>query len=82
MGFSGTVLKGFHSFLEKRSQRFLVNHMLSLPSPNPIGVHQGLTLSPSLFNLYIEPLTEVLQQANISFHMYADDTAVYEDHIA
>lgn len=77
MGISGTVLKWFKSFLQNRTQRFLVNQALSPPCPNSIGVPEGSTLSPSLFNLYVEPLTEILRHANILYHMYADDTQIY-----
>ena len=34
-------------------------------------------LSPALFNLYIEPLTKILKQAGIAYHLYADDIQIY-----
>lgn len=77
MGFTGDVLKWFESFLQNRTHRFLVDKSLSRPDPISIGVPQGSTLSPSLFNLYVEPLTEIFRGANISYHMYADDTQIY-----
>ncbi|XP_078542322.1 histamine H4 receptor-like [Lissotriton helveticus] len=74
MGFSRIVQEWFKAFLRNRTQRLLVNHNLSASSPTQIGVPQGSTISPSLINLYMEPLTEKLRLAKISFHMYADDT--------
>lgn len=77
MGLSGTVLKWFCSFLQNRSQQVLINHDLSDQTPVTIGVPQGSSLSPTLFSLYMEPLTEILKHSNISYHMYADDAQLY-----
>lgn len=77
MGLSGLVLNWFTSFLRNRSQSFKVNQPRSMAVPVTLGVLQGFFLSPTLFNLFMELLTEILHLSNIHFHMYADDTQLY-----
>lgn len=40
------------------------------------GVPQGLTTSPILFNIFVEPILEELEQADIFGAMYADDLLI------
>lgn len=77
MGLSGPVLNWFASFLCNRTQRIKVKRALASSTPVLIGVPQGSTLSPTLFNLFMEPLAVILNRANIQYHMYADDTQLY-----
>ena len=45
--------------------------------PLQCGVPQGAILSPMLFNVYMRPLTWLLQSFGLGCHQYADDTQLY-----
>ena len=49
----------------------------SAPSVLGAGVPQGSVLGPLLFTTYTTPVSDIINQSNISFHQYADDTCLF-----
>ena len=75
-GFHGTVLDWFTSYLSDRSQSVCIDNVMSASSPLTFGVPQGSVLGPVLFSLYTQPLSDVIQYHQCSFHKFADDTEI------
>ena len=76
-GLSGTVLKWFRSYLEEQSYFVTIGSYQSDRVAMTCGVPQGSVLGPLLFNLYMLPLGQILQNSNVNYHSYADDTQIY-----
>ena len=77
LGISGTVLQWFKSYLSGRTQSVSVENTCSEKSLLQFGVPQGSVLGPLLYTIYTLPLGDILRQANITYHLYADDTQLY-----
>ena len=76
-GISGSALSILSSYLTDRSQSVLIGKSLSSEIPLSRGVPQGSVLGPLLFSLYTTPLSHILNESQVQFHMYADDTQLY-----
>ena len=74
-GISGDALKWFVSYLKDREQQCMVNGKISFPKKTICGIPQGSIFCPLLFLLYINDMSESLNNT-IAF-LYADDTKIY-----
>ena len=77
LGISGMALQWFDSYLTGRTQSVSVESVCSEPTPLRYGVPQGSVLGPLLYTIYTLPLGDILREAGISYHLYADDTQIY-----
>ena len=77
VGLDGMVLKWFRSYLEERSYFVTIGSFESDRLAMTCGVPQGSVLGPLLFSLYMLPLGQILQNSNVNYHSYADDTQIY-----
>ena len=77
LGISGTALQWFQSYLSGRTQSVSVESVCSTPTPLRYGVPQGSVLGPLLYTIYTLPLGDILREAGIFYHLYADDTQLY-----
>jgi hypothetical protein len=76
-GISGLAHSLLSSYLLDRTQSVTVEANHTQPSPLATGVPQGSVLGPLLFSLYTTPISYILSNSPVSFHLYADDTQLY-----
>ena len=76
-GISNLALKWLNSYLNNRSMSVSIENSFSAQTPVRFGVPQGSVLGPILYSMYTAPLCDILSAQNIDFHMYADDTQLY-----
>ena len=74
-GFTPETIRWFQSYFSNRTQRTLVNGILSDLSPIDYGVLQGSLLGPILFLIFINDLSRVPKILKLI--LYADDTTIY-----
>ena len=77
VGLSGTVLEWFRSYLQDRDYFVSIGNFTSDRTTMTCGVPQGSIMGPVLFNLYMLPLSSIMQKNKIAYHNYADDTQLY-----
>ena len=68
------VINWIASFLTGRTQRTVVNNIMSKPITTYTGTPQGSVLSPLLFSIYTNRL--VSECSNVTIVKYADDTCI------
>ena len=77
LGLTGTVKQLFESYLKSREVQVMVDGKFSDKVPVETGVPQGSVIGPILFSLYLLPLFDVLNENNIPYHFYADDSQLF-----
>ena len=77
VGLDGAVLSWLKSYLTDRRQLVSINNKTSSPSASPYGEPKGSVLGPVLFNLYMLPLCDQLEEMGCNYLMYADDIQFY-----
>ena len=75
IGIRGKVLTWIKSFLTSRTQRVMVNGVLSEPAPVLSGVPQGSVLGPLLFLILIGDIDSEILSSFVS--SFADDTRLF-----
>jgi hypothetical protein len=76
-GICGPALELLKSYITNRLQFVCIDSASSDLSTLTSGVPQGSVLGPLLFTLYTTPLSYLLTDSVMSFHLYADDTQLY-----
>lgn len=79
IGFRGPFLKLLENFLFDRSQRVSIEKVSSRLVSLKTGVPQGSILSPLLFNIYVNDISNVISNSQI--FQYADDTVLLSRHL-
>ena len=74
MKITGKILAWITSFLTNRTQTVVVNGHKSIPAKVESGVPQGTVLGPALFIIYMNNVTEYIQ--NIAIQLFADDSKI------
>ncbi|MEL7308788.1 MAG: reverse transcriptase family protein, partial [Pseudomonadota bacterium] len=75
VGIRGSVLQWLSDFLSNRSQCVKIDQRLSNYLPVCSGVIQGSVLGPTLFNIFINNIDNVIRHAKIL--KYADDVRIF-----
>lgn len=74
LNISPTVIEWFRSYLHGRRQRIRIDDSFSSWCITTAGVPQGGVLSPLLFGIFINSISDHLTS---SYHLYADDLQIY-----
>ena len=77
-GIRGSALDWFKSYLTHRTQAVQIEKKISPEKHLLYGVPQGSVLGPILFTMYTQPLSEIFNKHDMSYHLYADDSQLYK----
>ena len=76
-GVTGDALKWIASYLSVRSQRVIIDGVLSDRFDLSFGVPQGSCLGPLLFSTYASKLFQIIKNHLPNAHAHADDSQLY-----
>ncbi|GFS02446.1 reverse transcriptase [Elysia marginata] len=77
-GVKGSALSWFCSYIADRAQKVILKAKRRSDTIMRFGVPIVFVLGPMILTLYTQPLVEILQQHNMNYHFYADDTQLYK----
>ena len=77
VGICGNALKLIKSYVSNRTQRVQIDNALSYFANIICGVPQGSVLGPLKFSLYLLSMSAILKYHKNGYHIYADDTHLY-----
>ena len=75
IGFKGSVIKWFQSYLSNRKFFVTLENVFSNAGLISCGVPQGSILGPLLFLIYLNDLPQTLNETGS--YLYADDTCIF-----
>ena len=67
----------FKLYLKDRTHRVYIKETLSERHNLDCGVPQGSVLGARLYSMYAYPLCTIINEHNLHYHSYADDTQIY-----
>ena len=76
-GIDETALLWFKLYLKDRTHRVYIKETLSERQNLDCGVPQGSVLGAKLYSMYAYPLCTIINEHNLHYHSYADDTQIY-----
>ena len=76
-GTDKTALLWFKLYLKDRTHRVYIKETLSERHNLDCGVPQGSVLGARLYSMYAYPLCTIINEHNLHYHSYADDTQIY-----
>ena len=74
---SGSALQLIKSYFSGRTQRVMIDVIMSDFANRVCGVPQGSVLEPMKFCFSLLPLCAIINKDNIGYHIYANDTQFY-----
>ena len=76
-GVQGIALKWLTPYMSDRFMSVAADNNCSNPQSVKFGVPQGSVFGPILFTMYTSPLSDILNEFDFGFHLYADNTQLY-----